>query len=259
MPIFSGKLRWLVGEIRGRIQLLIDAEEPSFIKRYVLYRDLAFFLCIWWAGDRAADLGRTRTCDATRIDGRDLLFHHTIGKTIREGNSALIIIPKLENWEMDPVRAVDEMVNLASSNGFDLQGGSLFRPSPPDRRSLANKPFVGNGPNNRLKLYFSVSSDQRDQELRAHGGRARVAVTLRLLGATEQQIMDHCGWATSRMFKHYTEIERVSRRCSTVRMLQEAVDVEDDGQASRADLAGHVYQLLNSGFKAEPAFRTPQE
>ena len=189
------KLRWLIGEIRELIRSHVEKGERDFIKVYLPYRDIAFFLCLWWARDRAADLGRTKTCEVTRIDERDLLFNHTIGKTVREGDSSIIVIPKLDSEEMDPVGAVDKMMSLACSHGRSLVGGYLFRPSTPDHKDLANKPFVGNGPNNRLKRYSSSSGDPDDLNLRAHGGRAGVAVTLRLLGATEQQVMDHCGWA----------------------------------------------------------------
>ena len=126
-PMFSDRLRWLVAEIRGRIQELADRGEQNLIKPYLLHRDIAFFFCLWWSGDRAADLGRTKTCEVTRIADRDLLFNHTIGKTVREGDSSIIVIPKLDSEELDPVGAVDKMVDLAHSGGYDLTRGYLFR------------------------------------------------------------------------------------------------------------------------------------
>ena len=128
------KLRWLIGEIRELIRSHVEKGERDFIKVYLPYRDIAFFLCLWWARDRAADLGRTKTCEVTRIDERDLLFNHTIGKTVREGDSSIIVIPKLDSEEMDPVGAVDKMMSLACSHGRSLVGGYLFRPSTPDQR-----------------------------------------------------------------------------------------------------------------------------
>ena len=216
VPIFSDKIRWLANEIRKRITKLQQTDHVHFVGQFILYRDLAFFLCLWWAGDRSADLGRSKTSEVTMIDGRDLLLNHTIGKTVRQGGSSLVVIPKLDSSEMDPAGALEDMVRFARENGHDLEDGYLFRPSSPDHRSLINKPFTGNGPTNRLKLYFSASSDPGDRVLRPHGGRAGVAATLRLLGATDQEVMDHCGWATQRTYRHYTQMERVTRRRTTV-------------------------------------------
>ena len=232
----------------------MDGSEHSFIQRYILHRDLAFFLCLWWAGDRAADLGRCKTCEITKIDGKDLLFNHTIGKTIRESTSSLIVIPTLDEGEMDPARAVEEMVLLTMRSGVDLSDGYLFQPISPDRTFLTNRPFAGSNPNNRLKLYFAASTDVSDLNLRAHGNRAGVAATLRILGATEQQVMDHCNWATQKTFKHYTEVKKVFRRQGTVQMLREAV-VGKGPNHPATDLAGSFYRVLNSNFRAERAER----
>ena len=133
--------------------------------------------------------------------------------------------------------------------------GNLFRPTTADRRRLVNRPFTGNNPSNRVRLYSSSSSDDGDLTLRPHGGRAGVAATLRLLGATEQQVMDHCRWGTYQTFKHYTQVEKVTRRRTTVQMLKEAMHAQGESQAPTADLAGEFYNALNSNFKAERAFR----
>lgn len=255
VPIFSDKMRWLANEITRRMLVLTKAKETSFVQRYILHRDLAFFLCMWWAGDRAADLGRTKTCEITRLDDRDLLFNHTIGKTVREGDSSLIIIPKLDGEDLDPAGAVARMVDLTHEHGYNLMDGYLFRPSSPSRRGLVNKPFTGNNPSNRLKVYFSVSPDSSDVALRAHGGRAGVAATLRLLGATDQQVMDHCRWATSQTYRHYTRVERVSRRETTVRLLRDAIRTDGTNQPPPADRAAEFYRTLNSNFRAERAFQ----
>jgi hypothetical protein len=55
-PLFSDKLRVLVTEIRRQMVSLGD--DASFMKIYILKRDLAFYLISWWASDRAGDLGK---------------------------------------------------------------------------------------------------------------------------------------------------------------------------------------------------------
>ena len=54
---------------------------------------------------------------------------------------------------------------------------------------------------------------------------------------------------------HYTKVERVTRRCGTVRMLRQAVDMNGGSHTAKADIVGQAYRLLDSGFEAQPAFR----
>ena len=250
-PIFSDKLRWLVSEIKRR---MADVTENggTFTNKYVLQRDLAFFLCLWWASDRAGDLGRTQTCEISRIDGGDFLFNHTVGKTVRESGSELVIIPKDQD-ELNPEGAVNDLVALAGSHGFALADGYPFRPMTQDHKRLANKPFVGGAPNRRLQLYFSCSSDPDDKGLRAHGGRAGAAATLRLLGVSEEAVMDHCRWASRKTYKHYTEVEKVTRRQQTTQVLRKAVGSAKD-RRPEADMAGQFFRALNLGFGVQQAF-----
>ena len=139
---------------------------------------------------------------------------------------------------------------------LDLTDGYFFRPLTSNKKSLANRPFVGNGPKSCLKVYFSALSDPEDLLLRAHDGPSGVAITLQFLGATEEEVMDHGRWASRKTFKHYTEVERLMKWQRTVQILSNAVASSEE-QSIATDAAGHFYRLLNSGFGAQRAFPLP--
>jgi hypothetical protein len=60
-PIFSDTLRLVSAKIRGRL----STPGLSVISRFVLLRDRAFFLALWWVGDRAGDLGLSKGVEVT--------------------------------------------------------------------------------------------------------------------------------------------------------------------------------------------------
>ena len=64
-----------------------------------------------------------------------------------------------------------------------------------------------------------------------------------MLGASPESVKDHCRWATDRVFKHYTQLDRVRRLDESARVLRFAVRLSDG--VSDADSAAHLCQLLN--------------
>lgn len=92
-PFFSEHLRFLVKDIRSR---LASASSRSFLPhRFVLLRDLAFFTCQWFAGDRAGDLGNSIGREVSRLENGNLLMNHVIGKTVRVMGTWLL---SLSSW-----------------------------------------------------------------------------------------------------------------------------------------------------------------
>ena len=55
VPLFSDKMAWLVQQITSRLSAEGKDSGTIFAQRYIYFRDLAFFLCMWWAGDRAGE------------------------------------------------------------------------------------------------------------------------------------------------------------------------------------------------------------
>ena len=247
-PIFSTHLRLLAAEIARRIASL-PSQSPLFPEKFCLFRDRCFFLIQWFAGDRAGDLGNAVGREVSRHSTGALVLNHTIGKTIRQNGSQTLIVPCIpEDALICPVAAFDAYVALCLSHGIDLKGGYLF---PPLRRpllnSLRNAPFTSDRATKRIRTYIS---DDILPHVTAHGARAGCVTTLLLLGASSEEAMDHCRWASERVFKQYHQLQRVMRVENSSNRLR--VGVLASGVDS-ADAAASFYESLNSGANQVPA------
>ena len=245
-PIFSTHLRLLVNEIQLRLARMSPAE-PFFPERFLLYRDWAFFTVQWFCGDRASDLGNALGREVVRLEDGSLLFNHTVGKTIREAGGQLLVVPMIPSEpSLCPVAAVDRYVSACKSESVDLAKGFLFPPTAsPHHLSIRDAPLSSNAATKRLRNYLPDSS------LTAHGARAGCAITLFMLGATKDNVMEHCRWATEQVCRHYTRIEKVKRLDASAGILRAGVSAS--GEISEADSAAFLYELLNSGIDQSPA------
>ena len=247
-PIFSTHLRLLAAEIARRISSLpLDA--PLFPEKFCLFRDRAFFLIQWFSGDRAGDLGFSFGREVVRHETGALILKHVVGKTIRRSGSQILIVPAIpEDLLVCPVRAFDEYVSLCRENDMDLRQSYLFPPlSQPKRQSARDAPFTSDCATKRIRLYIS---DDVLPNVSAHGARAGCATTLLLLGASKEEVMDHCRWASDRVCKQYHQLERVTRVHGSALRLKEGVLESGDNSA---DAAAAFYESLNNGEHKSPA------
>ena len=68
--------------------LIVGGSELSPLDKYILVRDLTFFVVDFYTGDRAFDLGRLQVDQVFRLKDREgFLLNFTFGKTIRAGLS----------------------------------------------------------------------------------------------------------------------------------------------------------------------------
>ena len=247
-PVFSTHLRLLAVEIARRIDSL-PPSAPLFPEKFCLYRDRCFFLVQWFTGDRAGDLGNAVGREVARHSTGALLLRHTIGKTIRQSGSQTIIVPHIpEDPLICPVKAFEDYTSVCLRHGVDLKAGFLF---PPLRRPLCDgindKPFDSNNATKRIRHYLPKEILPR---VSGHSLRAGCAITLLLLGASKEETMDHCRWASDRVFRRYHQILKVSRVQSSSNRLRSGVLSLDD---LSADAAAAFYESLDSGENQEPA------
>ena len=241
-PSFSTHLRLLVAEIDKRFALL-PWGGPFFPDKFLLLRDKAFFLIQWFSGDRAGDLGRALGKEVVRLEEGSLLFHHTVGKTIRSASGQLLVVPRLEGGSpLCPVAAFNKYVGACKTAGLELVDGRLFPPlaSPRHLSIRKNKDLSSNDATKRLRLYLP------DEDLTSHSARGGVAITLFMLGASQEAVMEHCRWASAEVCRHYTKLERIRRLDSSARILQTSVLLS--GGVSETDSAAFLYELLDSGL-----------
>ena len=182
-----------------------------------------------------------------RLEGGSLLFHHTVGKTIRSADGQLLVVPRVDSdSSLCPVAAFDRYTSACADVGLDLRLGYLFPPTASPRHdSIRNMPLSSTAATKRLRLYLP------DEDLTSHGSRAGAAITLLMLGASKEAVMEHCRWATAEVCRHYTKLERVRRLDLSACVLQTGVGVP--GGVSDSDSAAHLYELLNSGLLQTPA------
>ena len=254
-PVFSDLLRFVAATIRKELS---SSHRSFFPSRFALLRDLAFFLVQWFAGDRAGDLGRTLTREVSRLECGALLFNHTLGKSVRQNDGDLIVIPAIpEEVDLCPVRAVDSYVSQCRDNGLDLLDGHLFRPLDASSRSFAvDTPFNSSAATRRLRLHlrhapFDTSS------FTAHGFRAGCAITLLLLDCSPDDVKAHCRWASDRVFSHYTKLHKVSRLETSAETLRRGVVSSPSPSSSSpcdADAAAAFYARLNDSVSVHRAF-----
>ena len=247
-PFFSTHLRLLAVEINRRIDSL-SSSAPLFPEKFCLFRDRCFFLIQWFAGDRAGDLGNAVGKEVARHNTGALLLKHTIGKTIRQSGSQVLIVPHIpEDPLVCPVKAFEDYTSLCLLHGVDLKQGYLFPPlRQPRRDGINDSPFSSANATKRLRLYLPEEILPR---VSAHGARAGCAVTLLLLGASKEETMDHCRWASDRVFRRYHQILKVSRVHDSSNILRSGVLNLDD---LSADAAAAFYESLNNGENQEPA------
>ena len=249
-PIFTQHLRYLVAEIRRRLEIASGSFVPE---RFALERDLAFFLVQWFSGDRAGDLGNSVGKEVTRLECGSLLFNHTIGKTIRQSDGDLVVVPSVpEDPDLCPVRAVDVYVGHCKDAGIDVINGYLFRPlDSRSRQVVMASPFSSSSATKRLRLYLRNASFDASS-FTAHGFRAGCAITLLLLDCSPDDVKTHCRWASDRVFSHYTKIGKVSRLETSAAVLRDGVSAT--GGSAPADAAAEFFTLLNSGQQQSRAF-----
>ena len=247
-PTFSLHLRLLVKEIRCRLASLSSLSSPFFPDRFLLLRDLCFFCVQWFSGDRAGDLGNALGKEVVRLECGSLLFNHTVGKQIRQSEGQLLVVPPVpECLDLCPVAAFDAYTSACASEGVLLGAGFLFPPTrSPLHLSIRDAPLTSAAATKRLRLYLP------DEGLTAHGSRAGCAITLSMLGATQETVMEHCRWATVRVCRHYTKLDKIRRLDGSARLLQQAMSSSSDVPPD-ADSAALLYDLLNSGLAQEPA------
>ena len=241
-PIFSTHLRLLAADISRRIALL-PASASLFPDKFCLFRDRCFFLIQWFAGDRAGDLGNAIGKEVSRHSTGALILKHTIGKTIRQSGSQILVVPHVpEDPLVCPVRAFEEYSQVCSTGGLDLKQGYLFPPlQKPHRDSVRNAPFTSDNATKRIRLYLS---DDILPDVSAHGARAGCAATLLLLGASKDDVMDHCRWASERVCNQYHQLQKVSRVQGSAQLLRDGIIAS--GEKSSDGVAA-FYASLNDG------------
>ena len=97
------------------LRTLLQDHKISPTERYILSRDLAFFTLYFSSGDRASGLGRVKAVDALRnSDGRNILIHQRIGKTLRGRRTRAFPVSQCKNPAIFPIRNLEFYMDLGN-------------------------------------------------------------------------------------------------------------------------------------------------
>ena len=184
-PMFFDKFFRIVTHIRS----LLQGPQISPIERYIFSRDLAFFVLSFSSGDRASDLGRVKTVDVLRNpDGKNVLIHQRIGKTLRGKRTRVFPVRQCENPAICPVRNLEFYMELCKASGMSLQSGYLFRPTSRSGKIL-DAPFLAPSVQARLTLYLDAMGANDGES--THSFRGGTAILLANVGQIWCSIFAH--------------------------------------------------------------------
>ena len=203
VPLFLDKFQKLVRHLRFVLQ---DPTVPP-TARYIYARDLAFFTLSFSSGDRASDLGRVKTVDVLEdSDGKNLVIHQRIGKTLRGRKTRVIPIRLCSNPVICPVKNLRFYVQYCRAANIDISTGYLFRPTSPTGCVL-DAPFLASSVHGRLTMYLKELGIYDGES--PHSFRSGTAIMLRLLGASKEDVARHVGWQSTQMVDLYTQTDKV--------------------------------------------------
>ena len=111
----------------------INKKDVSSSQLFILTRNQAFFKTLFFAGDRAGDLGRVKTQELLYFPRKKgLLFNHVLTKTLRDGTSNSFSLKRYtKDLPLCPVKAIEIYISVSELLGISLRQGYLFRPTTP--------------------------------------------------------------------------------------------------------------------------------
>ena len=231
VPLFLPKLLLLARFLDREMSKPIIT--PSSL--FVLARDQAFLKTLFFSANRGSDLGLVKTCEILRFPQDDgFLFHHTWGKTLRDGASNVFGIRRHQNPELCPVKAIETYVAICSELRVTLTAGYLFRPTNAQGQ-IVNKPFSSSAAEARLKTYLRQANIDEGETL--HSFRCGSAITLALSGSQLADVMSHVGWTNKHTALYYMKLAEVIRTGSPSEVLS--------SEASSSSPATSLYSDLN--------------
>ena len=202
-PFFVDKLT----QLSLHLQTKLTTEALSPMQRFIVARDQAYFKCVFFSGDRPADLGRVKVQEILRFPNDDgLLFNHVWGKTLRDGDENVFGIRRNPQVVICPIKGIEDYIAVTRRLKIDLTTGYLFRPTNPEG-GIVDSPFGSSTAEARLKVYLNEMGADDGETL--HGFRAGCAITLALTGADIAEIMDHVGWTRRHTAHYYLQLAKV--------------------------------------------------
>lgn len=237
-PVLISDVKVISGHILEKLQ---KTQSFSMSQIFVLARDQAFFKCLFFAGDRAADLLAMKTSDILRFpDNSGLLFNHCITKTLRSGDVHVFAFKRGSNKCVCPVWGLEAYLRICDRLGVELAPGYVF-PAISKAGTVSGTPLDSVAAQARLNLYVQeTQSKLSGSRFTLHGFRSGAAVSMALAHVDLHDIMDHIGWRTSKTALHYIKLRQVLNPAGPAAKLADLEPTEGQRYADHNVLKGFL-------------------
>ena len=230
-PLMFNKLGKLCRHLSYRVTV-----EENQISKFLYARDLSYISILCNSGSRGSDLGLLTAEKCFEIpDSNGFFVSQTAGKIATLDNPRNFVVLPSKDSDICPVRNLKIYVSVAKELGVRLDRGYIFRIKDKESKQIVNQPVSSSCMSERLKLHLK-GLNLYDGET-SHSSRRGCAITLRMLGVSDEGINEHIGWSSNKMVNHYASIGRLFSPKSTASTLSIAAQNLGKGNSSFDNVA----------------------
>ena len=212
VPLFYDKFTRLIAYLRW---LIAKGSVLCPLNRYLLVRDIIFFVIDFYNGDRASDLGSLKADQLFFLKDREgFLLDFMFIKPRCAGQFCPFALLRIPNVPVCLVFWWNYYIVACGALGVPLHGEYLFR-SLEHKKFLSHCPFGGSAVFAWFQKYLKAAGIN-DRET-PHSFWVGISYTLEGLGCTLEQIAQYVGWQSRAMALYYT---RRSSAFSSVQLLE---------------------------------------
>ena len=212
VPFFYDKFTCLMSYLHG---LIADGSALFPLNRYLLVRDVTFFVTDFFTRDRASDLGSLNADQLFRLkDMEGLHLNFTFSKMRHAGQSRPFALLRIPNVPVCPAFWLNYYIAACGALGAPLPGEYLFRSSE-HKKFVSHRPFAGPAVSAGLQKYLTAAGINDGDT--PHSFLVGISYTLKGLGCIPEQIAQYVGWRSTAMALCYT---RSSSAAASLQLLE---------------------------------------
>lgn len=237
VPLMFDKL----GKLCRHLTYQISREKDALTK-FLFLRDRAYFSVICHSGDRGGDISLLSSNRLLELPNSDGIFVSQVaGKLFSVDNPNNFILFRSKDPDICPVRHLREFIAFAEKLHIDLSMGYLFRVKDKNDKAIVNKPMSSSLITDRLRMHLKAVSLYEGET--SHSTRRGCAITLRMMGISDEQINKHIGWAPGKMIDHYANIGNLCGPKGVARQLSDAAGSNERGISELCQISNKMSEF----------------
>ena len=218
-PLFFVKFSKLISFLRRSIEA---SAHLSVVDKYILVRDVAFFVVDFFTGDRTSDLGGLLANQLLRLkDSNGFLLKFTLTKTFWDDTSCTFVLENFTKNEVCPVSWIEYYLSVYHFLFIELAGGYMFRTTE-RRKVVSSRPFLISPVNNRLRKHLTGAKIDCGEA--PYSFRLGLSITLNMMGCSPNEISRYVGWRNGDMVNHYNKTSTVAGSSSITKRLHSSAE-----------------------------------